>query len=165
MSKSVSILFTLIILITLAGLTGGTLLAACGKSPQEALVIINNTPVPPIPKLDPVRIARGADLYAQYCANCHGVNLEGAPDWKIPLPDGSLPPPPQDSSGHTWHHPDALLISIIAEGGDPIYNSKMPAFGDRLSRDEIDAILDFLKSRWGIEERAFQWWISETQSK
>jgi mono/diheme cytochrome c family protein len=38
----------------------------------------------------------------------------------------------------------------------------MPAFGERLSEDETTAILDFIKSKWGREEREFQWWITAT---
>ncbi len=132
-------------------------------SPGSA-VVINGTTVPPVPTFDPDRVAHGASLYAQYCAECHGANLEGVPDWKRRLLDGSLPPPPQDSSGHTWHHPDALLISIIANGGDPASNSKMPAFQDKLHDDQILAILEFFKSRWGRQEREFQWWITVTQN-
>jgi hypothetical protein len=26
-------------------------------------------------------------------------------------PDGKLPAPPHDASGHTWHHADAQLFS------------------------------------------------------
>jgi mono/diheme cytochrome c family protein len=118
-------------------------------------VIINNTPVPPVPTLDSQNIARGAALYTQYCASCHGSNLEGAPEWKRTLADGSLPPPPHDSSGHTWHHPDGLLLSIIADGGDSASKSRMPAFKDQLSQEDMVAILDFIKSRWGREEREY----------
>lgn len=123
-------------------------------------VVINQTAVPPLPTLNPEDVAQGETLYAQYCAKCHGANLEGAPDWKRQLPDGSLPPPPHDNSGHTWHHPDELLISITENGGDPAYNSKMPAFKDQLSREDIVAILEFIRSRWDREEREFQWWVS-----
>lgn len=126
-------------------------------------VVINGIEVPPVPTLDSNRASRGASLYSQYCAPCHGANLEGAPDWKQRLADGSFPPPPHDSSGHTWHHADSLLLQIMAEGGDRAYNSKMPGFGDQLSPGELSAILDFLKSRWGREEREFQWWITVTQ--
>ena len=94
--------------------------------------VINNTPVPPVPTLDPARVSQGAALYAQSCASCHGANLEGAPDWKKSLPDGSLPPPPNDGSGHTWHHSDTVLLDIISSGGDRAYNSKLPAFNDKL---------------------------------
>ncbi|NOH02605.1 MAG: c-type cytochrome [Chloroflexi bacterium] len=123
-------------------------------------VVINQTAVPPAPPLDSEKVAQGAILYAQYCAKCHGENLEGSLNWKRALPDGSLPPPPHDSSGHTWHHPDELLIHIIANGGDRAYNSKMPAFKDQLNREEIAAILEFIKSRWGREEREYQWWVT-----
>jgi len=73
---------------------------------------------------------------------------------------GSYPPPPHDDSGHTGHHPDELLQEIVAQGGDPAYNSKRPAFGGTLSPEGIASILDFIKSRWGTEAREFQWWIS-----
>ncbi|MEW6568627.1 MAG: cytochrome c [Chloroflexota bacterium] len=124
--------------------------------------MINNTAVPPLPTLDAARVARGGQHYTQNCASCHGASLEGAQDWREPLPDGSFPPPPHDSSGHTWHHPDDLLLRIMAEGGDPAYNSRMPAFGASLSPEEMSSILEFIKSSWGPEEREFQWWITGT---
>ena len=139
-----------------------SLLTGCSSQGDSELVVINQTPVPPVPTLEEASIDRGADLYAQYCSECHGDNLEGALDWKRPLADGSYPPPPHDDSGHTWHHPDELLQQIIAQGGDPAYNSKMPAFGETLSPDEIASVLDFIESRWGTEARQFQWWISTT---
>ena len=151
------------LIIALAGFAGAIILSFWWGDPDGRPVVINNTPAPPVPALDPARIAQGAALYTQYCAACHGANLEGAPDWKKSLPDGSLPPPPQDSSGHTWHHPDSLLVSIISQGGDPAYNSKMPAFGGQLSAEEIEAILDFIKVSWGKDEREFQWWLTVTQ--
>ena len=123
-------------------------------------VVINGTAIPPLPTLNPLAIAAGEQIYAQTCASCHGANLEGAPDWKVRLPDGSLPPPPQGSSGHTWHHADSLLSAIIRNGGDPTANSKMPAFGKQLRDEDIAAILAFFKSRWGEEERKFQWWVT-----
>lgn len=123
-------------------------------------VVINNTAVPPAPTLNPDRGAQGAALYAQHCAMCHGADLAGALNWKKRLPDGSLLPPPHDNSGHTWHHADALLLKIISEGGDPADNSKMPAFKAKLSLDEMVAILEFIKSKWGKAEREFQWWMT-----
>jgi len=123
-------------------------------------VVINQTAVPPLPTLNPENVMQGEILYAQYCAKCHGANLEGSPNWKQLLPDGSLPPSPHDSSGHTWHHSDELLISLTENGGDPTDNSKMTPFKDQLSREEIAAILEFIKSKWGREEREYQWWIT-----
>lgn len=128
--------------------------------PAGRPVVILGTPAPPLPTLDPASVARGAAAYAEFCAACHGVNLEGAPDWKVPLADGSYPPPPHDSTGHTWHHPDSLLIEIILRGGDRALGSKMPAFGDRLSRAQAVDLLNFIRSSWGVEEREYQWWLT-----
>src|SRR5690606_7280392 len=60
-------------------------------------------------------LALGQELYAMHCASCHGADLEGQPDWKLPLPSGRLPAPPHDASGHSWHHPDSLLHRIVKE--------------------------------------------------
>jgi len=40
----------------------------------------------------------------------------------------------------------------------------MPAFRDRLNAADVAAILDFFKSRWGREEREYQWWMTATGS-
>jgi mono/diheme cytochrome c family protein len=133
-------------------------------------VVIPETAVPPVPTLDPARVEHGAALYAQHCARCHGASLEGQPNWKQRRPDGSLPAPPHDDSGHTWHHPDALLTDLIARGGAAVYNdpaihSTMPAFGDKLAAEDIAAILDFIKSRWGQAAREFQWWMTVTSTR
>jgi mono/diheme cytochrome c family protein len=137
--------------------------AGCASTQAESPVLISGTAVPPVPTLDAARVAHGEKVYAQHCAACHGANLEGAPDWKQALPDGSLPPPPHDSTGHTWHHPDTLLLDIIANGGNPAFNSKMPGFRDKLTPDDMISVMEFIKSRWGADEREFQWWITATR--
>jgi mono/diheme cytochrome c family protein len=139
---------------------GAAFLAYQQTTSTNRPVVINQTAVPPVPTLDPENVSKGDILYTQYCAICHGVSLEGAANWKQCLPDDSLPPPPHDSSGHTWHHSDELLIDIIENGGDPAYNFKMPSFKEQLGREEIVTILEFIKSKWGLEEREFQWWIT-----
>lgn len=105
----------------------------------------------------------GAALYAEHCAACHGADLEGEPDWQRPGPDGRLPAPPHDASGHTWHHGDDFLIDYTRRGGQAVlddlgvrYDSAMPAFGDLLTDAEIEAILDYIKASWPEEIRAFQ---------
>lgn len=105
-------------------------------------------------------VERGGDLYQTNCAECHGADLAGAADWKTPNEDGSYPPPPHDSSGHTWHHPDRALIEIIRDGSD-FPGSRMPAFGDRLTDEDIEAILEFIKSSWGTQEKVYQNEITE----
>lgn len=110
------------------------------------------------------RIARGKALYAENCASCHGVRLEGQPDWRSPRADGRLPAPPHDATGHTWHHADAQLLAIIRRGTAAVvgggYESDMPGFAGILSDAESAAVLDFIKSTWPQREADYQRRIS-----
>lgn len=110
-------------------------------------------------------IAQGRQVYADQCASCHGADLAGQPDWRSPLPSGRLPAPPHDASGHTWHHPDAVLFRIVKEGTAAIvgggYESDMPGFGGVLSDAEIRAVLAYIKSTWPERERGYQVRVSE----
>lgn len=109
-------------------------------------------------------LALGEQTYAESCASCHGPDLEGQQDWKSPLPSGRLPAPPHDASGHTWHHPDAVLFRIVKEGTAKVvgrnYEGDMPAFRDILTDEEIRAVLAFIKGTWPDREREAQAQIS-----
>jgi mono/diheme cytochrome c family protein len=110
---------------------------------------------------DPARIALGKTVYGQYCASCHGANLEGQPNWMSRKPDGRLPAPPHDETGHTWHHPTEQLFQMTKHGMKPPlapqgYESDMPAFADLLSDAQIEAVLAYIKSRWPDEIRERQ---------
>lgn len=110
---------------------------------------------------DPEQVAMGRAVYQQSCASCHGANLEGQPDWHVRKPDGKLPAPPLDETGHTWHHPDEHLFRIIKNGVKPPlapigYESDMPAFDDVLSDEKIWAVLAFIKSSWPTRIRSRQ---------
>ena len=110
-------------------------------------------------------VSLGKKVYDQHCAACHGANLEGQPNWKELGPDGRLPAPPHDESGHTWHHPDKYLIHVVKEGivageDKPIgYQNNMPVFGKILSDKEIVASLTYIKSTWSLD---YQEWQEET---
>jgi mono/diheme cytochrome c family protein len=101
---------------------------------------------------DAALVARGEPLYQRHCASCHGVRLEGQPDWTSRNARGRLPAPPHDDSGHTWHHDDDVLFEVTKYGigrhAPPGYESDMPAFGSTMSDDEIVATLAYIKSRW-----------------
>ena len=108
---------------------------------------------------DPSQVALGRAIYADHCASCHGVNLEGQPDWRTRKADGRMPAPPHDASGHTWHHPDEQLIEMTRKGASgivPGYQSDMPGFEDILSDREIEAVLSYIKSTWPPEIRRRQ---------
>lgn len=155
--------FGLVLILAITVVVTGMFLSREQANPEGEAVRINDVTVPPVPILDAKDVAQGRVIYSQYCASCHGTELEGVPNWKITQPDGTLQPPPHDSSGHTWHHPDTLLLQIISEGGLP-ENGNMPAFDGILSEDEMRAALTFIKISWGVNEREFQWWISFTQN-
>ena len=111
----------------------------------------NPTPVR-IPYGDRAAVEAGKAIYAEACASCHGANLEGQPDWRRRLPNGRLPAPPHDDTGHTWHHPDQDLFDVtkfgVARFGPPGYESDMPAFDGVLTDSEILASLAYIKSTW-----------------
>ena len=100
-------------------------------------------------------VETGRALYAQNCAACHGANLEGQSNWRSSDANGLYPAPPHDETGHTWHHDDAMLTDYITRGGQAVLNdmgvtftSGMPGFAEVLEVEEIEAILDYIKSTW-----------------
>jgi len=94
----------------------------------------------------------GKSVYVQNCASCHGVKLEGQKDWMSRLPDGLMPAPPHDETGHTWHHSDKYLFMITKYGIEDIigqkYANNMPAYKNILSDKEIISVLSYIKSTW-----------------
>ncbi|GLR77405.1 MULTISPECIES: cytochrome c [Azospirillum] len=114
-------------------------------------------------------VARGRGVYAEQCASCHGRRLEGQPNWQSRKPDGRLPAPPHDATGHTWHHPDEALFKITKQGiaafAPPGYSSDMPAFGGKLSDADIWAVLAFIKSSWPEDIRRRHAAMSEQSKK
>ena len=133
--------------ISVVALASVALVSACGSNDDSD---IN----PSVNSADPVE--RGERIYVTYCAVCHGESGEGQPHWNVPKSDGTLPPPPLNGSGHTWHHGDGTLYKQIELGGGyldlPGFKSGMPAFGDQLSHQEIIDVLAYVKSLWGDQD-------------
>lgn len=124
----------------------GLALAGCGKAWPETEIDPTN----------PAKVAIGKEIYKVHCAACHGAKLEGQPEWRSRLPNGRLPAPPHDESGHTWHHTDEQLFAMTRDGivpplAPPGYESDMPAFAAVLSDDEIRAVLAYIQSTWPEE--------------
>lgn len=108
----------------------------------------------------PATAAQGQRLYAEHCASCHGEQLQGQSNWQTRKPDGKLPAPPHDASGHTWHHSDQQLFQLTKFGLKYIaplgYVSDMPAYEGVLTDEQIWAVLGFIKESWPPEIRERQ---------
>ena len=129
---------------------GNSLFASLGKSIKGA--VRSHLGVTAADASDTKLVKRGRLIYADYCSACHGRNLEGQANWRQRKDDGTLPAPPHDATGHTWHHPDQLLFDYTKKGGQALapegFKSGMPAFGAELKDGDIWAVLAYIKSTW-----------------
>ena len=138
---------------------------AVGQAFEKTYDPLRNLRVSQVSPADPdddFQTRRGAALYAEHCAACHGSALEGAENWQDHNEDGTYNPPPHDDSGHTWHHSDKVLFEYVKLGGEKLFEdypdivSAMPGFGDALSDAEIWSILAFIKASWSEDMRSWQ---------
>lgn len=85
-------------------------------------------------------------------------------------------PPRHNANGHTWHHSDCELVNVVREGSSAMTDAmremmappeapRMQAFKDRLSPEEIDAVLAFIKTMWTADQRAVQALVTQDQCK
>lgn len=96
------------------------------------------------------QVAQGDKLFAENCAACHGKNAESTSDWRKPGADGKYPPPPLNGTAHAWHHSLNLLQRTVRDGGIKT-GGVMPAFKDKLSTGEIDAVIASFQAKWSDE--------------
>ena len=95
------------------------------------------------------QVKNGSTIFFQNCAVCHGAKAQGlSADYRIPLADGSYPPPPLNGSAHAWHHPLNVLLDVI-ENGNAQRGGKMPSFKDRLSKEQRLEVIAYFQDFWG----------------
>ncbi|WP_296710938.1 cytochrome c [Rhodoblastus sp.] len=120
-----------------------------GSMPRHHATMMSGVPAPynalsnPLPKTRET-IERGARVYADNCAACHGATGAG---------DGAagreLSPPPANLAWLAempmvqW---DSFIYWTIAEGGTQ-FRSAMPAFKDGLAKDDIWAVIAYIRAR------------------
>ena len=112
--------------------------------------------------LDSEKIKRGEAVYRANCANCHGPNGEATPGWRNPGADGRYPPPPLDGSAHAWHHSTETLETMIRVGS-PAAIGGMPAWDGKLTNQQIDDVIVWIKSLWPDE--VYDIWLKEIENK
>ncbi|ODU47243.1 MAG: cytochrome C [Thiobacillus sp. SCN 63-374] len=93
-------------------------------------------------------------------ADAEGKGQPG--DWRVRDADGMFPPPPLDDSAHAWHHPTAALLEVIRDGS-PQGQGKMPAWKGKLSEQEMQDVVVYIKSLWSDPVYRL-WWKMEQQS-
>ncbi|QEA37652.1 cytochrome c [Pistricoccus aurantiacus] len=102
------------------------------------------------------QVDRGKTVFVENCAECHGRSAQGTFNWRKPSADGSYPPPPLNGSAHAWHHSRDMLMRTINQGGAPI-GGQMPAFEDKLSKEEKKATIAYFQSKWN--KRIYDAWL------
>jgi len=132
----------------LASVLAGLALTACDKAPSGLGSRTGADDAPVNRHLDPAQVARGEAVYSQHCLECHGAGGKGQPgDWRIRDAEGYFPPPPLDDSAHAWHHPTAALLEVIRDGS-PQGQGRMPAWKGKLSEQEMQDVVVYIKSLW-----------------
>ena len=98
-------------------------------------------------------IQKGNELFKKHCSACHGDAAVGQDPSQ---PSGGWDEnqkrlaPALNGTGHAWHHPPSLLYQYINEGSID-ETSPMPAFGNQLSKKDIQAIIAYFQSIWPDE--------------
>ncbi len=94
------------------------------------------------------RLTRGARLYQEHCAQCHGPEAQGHPDWQNPQ---VVAAPPLDGNGNVWKRSKKELVAIIKKGvarsGTPV----MPGWQGRLSDQEIEDVIAWFQALWPMD--------------
>ena len=138
-------------------LLSGFIVPLCLMATSTSTIATERNPVPPAPplpkdapprpKADLATVLRGGKIFRKNCAACHGPLGQGRPGWYKPDANGKYPPPPLNGTGHTWHHSTKILKEIISNGTGRL-GGNMPAWKDKLSDKEIDAVLEWIKAQW-----------------
>jgi mono/diheme cytochrome c family protein len=148
-------------------LSAALALGACDKTSEPAPAQMHEaatsgSDVAPLERnLDPAQVERGHAVYTQHCVECHGVAGKGlSGDWRVRDAEGRYPPPPLDDSAHAWHHPTTVLLEAIRDGSPP-GEGNMPAWKGKLSEQEMQDVVAYIKSLWS--DQVYRLWLKMEQ--
>ena len=88
---------------------------------------------------------RGVRLFQQQCAQCHGPEAQGHPDWQNPK---VVAAPPLNGTGNEWKRRKKDMIAIIKNGAMRNGEQIMPAWKGRLSDQDIEDIITWYQALW-----------------
>lgn len=94
------------------------------------------------------RIARGALFYQEHCAQCHGPEAQGHPDWKHAKGKGYAAAPPLDGNGPAAKRRKAEFVAIIKNGVKYKGKLVMPGWSGRVSDEEIEDVITWFQALW-----------------
>lgn len=132
-------------------------LVACDSTPPSsgARSIETMAGSPVVRQHDQQQLALGQSVYEAHCLRCHGLQAQGAAEWRKRDDDGFYPPPPLNGTGHAWHHSSAVLKNMIVHGSardeQGRLTGKMPAWKDQLDDAEVVAVTAWFQSLWPDE--------------
>jgi len=129
-------------------------LAGCDKKPADPATTGLQAPLGSDRPLSLESVTRGARLYQENCAQCHGPEAQGHPDWQN---HDIVAAPPLDGTGNEWKRKKSEFITIVKDGirrnGEPA----MPGWGDRLSDQEIEDIVAWFQALWPLD--VYERWL------
>lgn len=132
-----------------------TLLAACSRDepPQAPASGTDTRPAQePVQLFDSASIVRGNSLFDEHCAQCHGPQGQGHPDWQTPSDGRFAAAPPLNGSGNDWKRSKQDMVKIIRNGVRRVNGEDiMPAFRGRLSDRDIQDVITWYQSLWPPE--------------
>jgi mono/diheme cytochrome c family protein len=94
-------------------------------------------------------LARGANIFRINCAACHGPDGGPDPDSVLVQSLGVVPANFADALFNS-REPLSDWKTVVTYGGPALgFSDKMPAFGESLSEEDIDAVLEYIKTLGG----------------
>jgi mono/diheme cytochrome c family protein len=94
-------------------------------------------------------LARGQEIYQTNCAVCHAADGNPDPDSPIVQGLGVVPANFADTLFNSREGESEWKLVVTHGGAALAFSEQMPAFGEVLSEDDIDAVLTYIKTLGG----------------
>ena len=131
-------------ILLLAAIVAGCDRKASTESHPEAL----QAPLGSDRPLSVESVMQGARLYQENCAQCHGPEAQGHPDWQNP---DFAAAPPLNGTGNEWKRTKAELMLIIKNGAKRNNEPVMPGLNGKLSDQEVESVIAWFQALWPLD--------------